>query len=241
MRHYSRLWWTSRYRRSALRNLAPEELRRRQLAALLAWVMAGGRAQPIVLAIEDLHRADPTTLDVIRSIAERGALAPLLVLATTRPEFRAPWDMRSHHGVISLAPLDRRQVARMVGELAAKHALSQDIVDGVSERTGGVPLFVEEVTRLLLDGGNSNQLRRGDGVVPRFRGRGDEGGVCARQGIRHGCCRRQGARRHPLWPLGRRRVARRDGRGEGGGETFVREMKGGVRPRVSPPPTDVWA
>ena len=136
-------------------NLAPEELRRRQLAALLAWVMAGGRAQPIVLAIEDLHWADPTTLDVIRSIAERGALAPLLVLATTRPEFRAPWDMRSHHGVISLAPLDRRQVARMVGELAAKHALSQDIVDGVSERTGGVPLFVEEVTRLLLDGGNS--------------------------------------------------------------------------------------
>ena len=76
-------------------NLAPEELRRRQLASLLAWVMAGGRAQPIVLAIEDLHWADPTTLDVIRSIAERGALAPLLVLATTRPEFRAPWDMRS--------------------------------------------------------------------------------------------------------------------------------------------------
>jgi class 3 adenylate cyclase/tetratricopeptide (TPR) repeat protein len=134
-------------------NLAPEELRRRQLAALLAWVVAGARAQPIVLAIEDLHWADPTTLDVIRSIAERGALAPLLVLATTRPEFRAPWVMRPHHGVISLAPLDRRQVARMVGEVAAKHALSKEIVDGVSERTGGVPLFVEEVTRLLLERG----------------------------------------------------------------------------------------
>jgi len=103
--------------------------------------------------MEDLHWADPTTLDVLRSFADRGAFAPLLVLATTRPEFRAPWDMRSHHGVISLAPLDRRQVARMVGELAAKHALSQAIVDGVNERTGGVPLFVEEVTRLLLERG----------------------------------------------------------------------------------------
>jgi len=60
---------------------------------------------------------------VLRSFAERGALAPLLVLATTRPEFRAPWDMRSHHGVISLAPLARHQVGRMVGELAARHAL----------------------------------------------------------------------------------------------------------------------
>ena len=133
--------------------LAPEELRRRQLAALLAWYMAGARVQPAVVAMEDLHWADPTTLDVLRSFADRGAFAPLLVLATTRPEFRAPWDMRSHHGVISLAPLDRRQVARMVGELAAKHALSQAIVDGVNERTGGVPLFVEEVTRLLLERG----------------------------------------------------------------------------------------
>ncbi|HEY3718546.1 MAG TPA: AAA family ATPase, partial [Roseiarcus sp.] len=133
--------------------LAPEELRRRQLAALLAWYMAGARVQPAVVAMEDLHWADPTTLDVLRSFADRGAFAPMLVLATTRPEFRAPWDMRSHHGVISLAPLDRRQVARMVGELAAKHALSQAIVEGVNERTGGVPLFVEEVTRLLLERG----------------------------------------------------------------------------------------
>ena len=61
--------------------LAPEELRRRQLAALTNWVMAGARAQPVVLTLEDLHWADPTTLDVLRGIAERGALAPLFVLA----------------------------------------------------------------------------------------------------------------------------------------------------------------
>ena len=78
--------------------LAAEELRRRQLAALTNWVMAGARTQPLVLALEDLHWADPTTLDVLRGIAERGALAPLYIVATTRPEFRPPWGMRSHHG-----------------------------------------------------------------------------------------------------------------------------------------------
>ena len=103
--------------------LAPEELRRRQLAALTDWVMAGARVQPVVLAFEDLHWADPTTLDVLRGIAERGALAPLFIVATTRPEFRPPWGMRSHHGTISLAPLDRAQVREMVAELSARHAL----------------------------------------------------------------------------------------------------------------------
>ena len=140
---------TFRCRRNARRALAPEELRRRQLAALTNWVMAGARAQPVVLALEDLHWADPTTLDVLRGIAERGALAPLFVVATTRPEFRPPWGMRSHHGTISLAPLDRRQVRDMVAELSARHALPKEVVEDVTERTGGVPLFVEEVTRLL--------------------------------------------------------------------------------------------
>ena len=133
--------------------LAPEELRRRQLAALTNWVMAGARSQPVVLAFEDLHWADPTTLDVLRGIAERGALAPLFIVATTRPEFRPPWGMRSHHGTLSLAPLDRQQVRDMVAELSARHALARDVVEDVAARTGGVPLFVEEVTRLLLERG----------------------------------------------------------------------------------------
>jgi class 3 adenylate cyclase/predicted ATPase len=133
--------------------LAAEELRRRQLAALTSWVMAGAKVQPVVLAFEDLHWADPTTLDVLRGIAERGALAPLFIVATTRPEFRPPWGMRSHHGTMSLAPLDRDQVRDMVAELSACHALSREVVEGVAARTGGVPLFVEEVTRLLLERG----------------------------------------------------------------------------------------
>jgi predicted ATPase len=69
--------------------------------------MAGAHAQPVVLTLEDLHWADPTTLEFFRGIAERGAMAPLFVLLTARPEFRPPWGARSHRGAISLVPLDR--------------------------------------------------------------------------------------------------------------------------------------
>jgi predicted ATPase len=89
----------------------------------------------------------------MRALAERSSQAPLFLIATARPEFHPPWGMRSHHGVISLAPLDRAQALEMVGELASRHALSKEVIDSVSDRTGGVPLFVEEVTRLLLERG----------------------------------------------------------------------------------------
>jgi class 3 adenylate cyclase len=138
---------------------APEELRRRQLAALTNWAMASAKVQPVVLALEDIHWADPTTLDLLRGIGERGALVPLFVLITTRPEFRPPWGIRSHHGMILLTPLDRRQAHHMVGELAAHHALPKEVVEGVTDRSGGVPLFVEEVTRLLLDRGEQGGIQ----------------------------------------------------------------------------------
>jgi class 3 adenylate cyclase/predicted ATPase len=140
-------------------SFAPEELRRRQLAAMTALVLAGARSQPVVIAFEDLHWADPTSLDLLRALADRGAQAPLLLLATARPEFRPPWSLRSHHSLIALSPLDRAGVARMVGEISAKHALSKDVIEGVSERTGGVPLFVEEVTRLLLERGEQGGVQ----------------------------------------------------------------------------------
>ena len=134
--------------------LAPEELRRRKLGALVDWVLAGARSQAVALAFEDLHWADPTSLDLMARLAERGHQAPLFIVATTRPEFRPPWSFRAHHSVITLSPLDRAEVARMVDEISSRHALGKDVIDGVSDRTGGVPLFVEEVTRLLLERGD---------------------------------------------------------------------------------------
>jgi predicted ATPase len=83
----------------------------------------------------------------------------LLLLATTRPEFRPPWSLRSNHSLISLSPLERAGVARVVGEISARHALSKEVIEGVSERTGGVPLFVEEVTRLLVERGEQGGVQ----------------------------------------------------------------------------------
>ena len=131
----------------------PKEMRRRQLSAAVAWALAGARSQPVALAFEDLQWADPTSLELMRALAERGAQAPLFVVVTMRPEFHPPWSARSHHNMIALTPLDRAQVARMVGLLASRHTLSREVIEGVGERTGGVPLFVEEVTRLLLERG----------------------------------------------------------------------------------------
>ena len=85
-------------------NLPPEELRRRQLAALTAWVLAGARSQPVALAFEDLNWADPTSLDLMQALAERGAQAPLFIVATTRPDFRRPASFRS---ALSIAPTSR--------------------------------------------------------------------------------------------------------------------------------------
>ena len=116
----SRCWRRSlifRYPPIARLALPPDELRRRQLAAMTNWTMAAARTQAVVMAVEDLHWADPTTLDLLRGIAERGALAPLFVVITARPEFRPPWGTRSHHSTISLSPLDRHQVQHMVAEL----------------------------------------------------------------------------------------------------------------------------
>src|SRR6516162_4276053 len=93
---------------------------------------AGARSHPVVLALEDMHWADPTTLDLLRNIAERAAQAPLFVLMTARPEFRPQWDMRPHHATISLAPLDRHHVQHMVGEIADCRALPKEVIDGVT-------------------------------------------------------------------------------------------------------------
>ena len=142
-----------------LPNLPADEIHRKQLAAMVSWIMAGARVQPLVLVFDDLLWADPSSIDLVQALSERGAQAPLLILATARPEFRPPWSLRSHHTVISLTPVDATQVARMVGEVASRHPLSADVIKGLSERAGGVPLFVEEVTRLLLERGEQGGVQ----------------------------------------------------------------------------------
>ena len=142
-----------------LPSLSPEEIRRRQLAAMVEWAIAGARNQPLVLVLEDLQWFDPTSIDLVHALSDRCAEAPILLLTTARLEFRPPWRSQPHHEVISLAPLDEAQVQRIIAELAVRRTLLADVMRRVSERAGGVPLFVEEVTRLLLERGEAGGLQ----------------------------------------------------------------------------------
>ncbi len=142
--------------------LSPEEIRRGQLAAMVQWAIAGARNQPLVLVFEDLQWFDPTSLDLVQALSHSGAQAPILILATARSEFRPPWSLRPHHHLISLLPLEEAQVQRMIAELASGRTLSTDVMRRVGERAGGVPLFIEEVTQLVLERGE----RRGAEAIP---------------------------------------------------------------------------
>jgi predicted ATPase len=129
---------------------------------LVEWVLGTARAQPLVIVIEDLHWADASTLEVVQLLAEQGARAPLLKLCTARPEFHPQGPLRAHHTQITLNRLSSRNVREMIGEVSARNALAGETVDAAIERTGGVPLFVEELTRAVLESDGTNLAGRRD-------------------------------------------------------------------------------
>jgi predicted ATPase len=140
--------------------LSPEQQRRRLLATLVEWLLGAARVQPIVIAIEDLHWADPSTLELLQLVVEQGATARLLLLYTARPEFRSQWPPQAHHTQLTLNRLNSRNVRTMMGEVAAQKALSEETIATVVERTSGIPLFVEELTRAVLESGNAKLTER---------------------------------------------------------------------------------
>jgi class 3 adenylate cyclase/tetratricopeptide (TPR) repeat protein len=137
----------------------PNQQHRRLLATLAQWLFGLARAQPVVIAIEDLHWADPSSLELARLLSEQNASEPVLILFTTRSEFRVPWPLRAHHAHLTLSPLSRRETRALVEEVAASAVLAGDTIDAVVDRTGGVPLFIEELTRLMIDSGGRSGTR----------------------------------------------------------------------------------
>jgi tetratricopeptide (TPR) repeat protein len=140
--------------------IPPEQQRRLLLATLVEWVLGACRARPLTIAIEDLHWADASTLEVIQLLVEQGPTAPLLLLCTARPEFHPQWSLRTHHSQITLNRLSARDVREMIAQVAARNALPGETVNAVIERTGGVPLFVEELTRTVLESGSAKLAGR---------------------------------------------------------------------------------
>jgi len=141
--------------------LPADQQRRRLLRMLVEWIFARAAVRPLIIAIEDLHWADPSTIELLQLLVEQGSAAPLLQLYTARPEFHPPWPLRSQHSQIVLNRLSSHNIRAMVSQVAAQKALSDDTVAVVIERTGGVPLFVEELTRAVLESGDGKMTGRG--------------------------------------------------------------------------------
>ena len=107
------------------------------------------------MAVEDLHWFDASSLELMQLLIEQAATARVMLVCTARPEFRAPWSLRTHHAQLTLNRLSAPHVRELVASVVAHSALSVETIEKVVERTGGVPLFVEELTRAVLEKGGA--------------------------------------------------------------------------------------
>jgi tetratricopeptide (TPR) repeat protein len=135
-------------------DLSPQLRRERTRGALLQRAEALAKSQPVLGVLEDAHWADPSTLELFDLVAARADRLSLLLVATHRPEFRAPWAGQAHVTELRLSRLGRRDNAALVEQVAGgPGTLPPEIVAEIIERTDGVPLFTEEVTRAALEAG----------------------------------------------------------------------------------------
>ncbi|HEY8122088.1 MAG TPA: AAA family ATPase [Myxococcota bacterium] len=133
-----------------LSTLAPEELRERTMAALCTLIDTIAARQTLVLAIEDLHWADPSTLQWIAQLTARAPSGRLLVLCTTRPGVPLPWADASVE-FVSLSRLPADPTLELIASIAGERAISAELMRRIADRSDGVPLFVEQLTRAVLD------------------------------------------------------------------------------------------
>jgi class 3 adenylate cyclase/predicted ATPase len=131
--------------------LTPQQQKRQTLDALVAWLLEEGEQQPVLVAWEDLHWADPSTLELLTLVLEQTPTVPMLHVLTSRPEFAPPWPMRSHMTPLLLNRLERPQVEALITHMARGKALPAEVVEHIVTKTDGVPLYVEELTKMLLD------------------------------------------------------------------------------------------
>ena len=131
--------------------LSPDAQKQQTLAVLVEWLLRTAERQPLLVVWEDLHWADPSTLELLALLIAQVPTTSLLLLLTCRPEFRAPWPLRAHFTQITLTRLQRKQVEAMLWGLTHGKALPAEVVDQMAAKTDGVPLFVEELTKTLLE------------------------------------------------------------------------------------------
>jgi predicted ATPase/class 3 adenylate cyclase len=133
--------------------LSPQKRKEITLAAFLAQLDGLSARQPLFLIFEDVHWADPTSLELLSVTLERLPRLQVLLLITARPEFKPPWPSHAHVTMLSLTRLSRRNGAALVERVTAGKTLPEEVMDQILRRTDGVPLFVEELTKAVLETG----------------------------------------------------------------------------------------
>ncbi len=133
--------------------MSPEQQKQQTLHVLLTILQRIAVQQPVFLVMEDLHWVDPSTLEFLTLLVDQGPTARILALFTCRPDFTPPWRGRAHLTQVTLNRLPRRQTAEMVSRVAHRKTLPAEVIEQVVAKTDGVPLFIEELTKMILESG----------------------------------------------------------------------------------------
>ena len=133
--------------------LSPQKQKEQTLEALVGWLFEEAEGQAVYCAWEDLHWADPSTLELLTLYLDQVPTARMLALVTFRPEFVPPWSSRSYLSQLTLGRLEHSQVVDVVAHVTDGRAFPDDVVEQVVAKTDGVPLFVEELTKMIIESG----------------------------------------------------------------------------------------
>jgi class 3 adenylate cyclase/predicted ATPase len=141
------------WERHPLPNLSPQRKKERTLEALIRQLEGLARRQPVVIVFEDAHWIDPTSRELLDLTVERVRTLPVLLIVTFRPEFQPPWTGQPQVSMVVLNRLDRHDRTALVAQIAGGKALPDEVVAQIVDRADGVPLFVEELTKSVLESG----------------------------------------------------------------------------------------
>jgi len=139
--------------RYQLQELSPQKRKEKTLAALLAQLDGLAARQPVLIMFEDIHWIDPTSLELLTAAVQHVPQLRALLLVTARPEFTLPWPSYSHMTTVPLTRLGRREGAALVERVTSGKKLPKEVMDEILARTDGVPLFIEELTKTVLESG----------------------------------------------------------------------------------------
>lgn len=139
-------------------DFSPQRRKERIFAALLRRLTYLARDLPVLLLFEDAHWADPSSLELLDALIESLAELPVLLVVSHRPEFTPAWVGRPGASVLALSRLTPRQSAALAGQCDGTGRLGPEVLEGIVRRTDGVPLFIEELTRALLDDATAPRL-----------------------------------------------------------------------------------